>query len=236
MNNPTQNKMFLLHKHAYKNNSLILTLLSEQAELVRGIYYGGRKKNLSLFTPYWVGYTPRENLNLLTQFDPLSMTMPLQGKSLYCGLYLNELLVKSLRLYTASAKLIEDYHMTIDSLTKTKDVEPLLRQFEKNMVSHLGFALTFDRSSDLLCPIRADAYYRFEPENGFVLLEETDDLRHDKAFLGQHLLSIARSDYQEDKVRRVAKTVMRQMFHYLLQGKEIMSRTLFASSMEEVSV
>lgn len=231
-----QQQMFVLHKQAYQNNSLILTLLSEDAELVRGIYHGGRKKNLSLFTAYWVGYTQRENLSLLTQFDPLSMTLPLQGNALYCGLYLNELLVKLLRLYTANTILIEDYHMTLTALAREKDVEPLLRQFEINMISHIGFALSFDRSSDLLTPISPCAYYAFQPENGFVLLEDDRHLGHDKAFLGQDLLSIAASDYRQKNVRRVAKMIMRQMFHYLLQGRELVSRALFATKKEEVSV
>jgi DNA repair protein RecO (recombination protein O) len=228
-------KMYVLHKQAYKNNSLIVTLLSEEAELRRGIYFGGQKKGLSLFTPYWVVLTPRDNLSLFHDFDALSTPPQLKGKRLFCSLYLNELLYKLLREYTASHLLLALYENALVDLEGNCSIEPLLRQFERKLISFLGYELSFNIEAKTQKPIQSRCYYSFEPHSGFILLETVDNLRHHKAFLGSHLLSIEKDEYHDACVAQVAKRVMRDMFHFLLQGKPLISRELFVSKVKEKS-
>ena len=91
------------------------------------------------------------------------------GDALMSGLYLNELLVRSLPRMDVSPSLFLAYGHAIESLYEGAGEESL-RRFELVLLSELGYRVAWD-SDELREPIRAEAHYRFEVDRGFCIAE-----------------------------------------------------------------
>ena len=70
--------------------------------------------------------------------------MQLPGRALFCGLYINELLLKLTARQDASADLFDGYATAIAGLAGPPS-EPVLRRFEVGLLQHLGLGLSWNR-------------------------------------------------------------------------------------------
>lgn len=219
---------FILHKKPYKNSSLIISVLMEDGMLVRGVYRGGQKKNLSLFSPYWLSYIQNFELALFVKAEPVRACMMLQGRALFCGLYLNELIVKLITHQTPIDDLYGTYERTLEQLSQEKTIEPALRLFECFLLGALGYEVVFNQQADGRL-IEPKAYYSFVPKEGFHLINDSTSSEF-KVFLGEHLLAIARRCFKSPEALLAAKRILRLMLNDVLQGRPIKSRQLLNSS------
>lgn len=225
---------FVLHSRQYGETSLIVDLFTRGQGRLSVYARGARKRkknaavlNLTPFTPLIVSAQGKGSLKSLTNADAVSPTIRLEGKVLFCGLYLNELLVRILPEYESQPDLFNFYLQLLArfSADESKDfsvVEPLLRQFEWRLIQLAGisFDLTRDAESDVA--VQLDGWYRYQAGRGMVATESQQS-----AFSGASLLALAAGRLESPSQRAEVKRLMRGLLKPLLGSKPLTSRTLF---------
>ena len=98
----------------------------------------------------------------------------LKGQVLYCGFYLNELLVRLLQREDPHEQLFGLYGSTLSQLSQGKPVEPVLRRFEIELLEQLGFGLVLDRNAEDGSPLVPEQRYHYELERGPVPCSQVD--------------------------------------------------------------
>lgn len=156
----------------------------------------------------------------------------LHGEALFCGYYLNELLMHLLPREDAHERLFECYreilgHLASDPAGKVREAD--LRRFEKALLQELGYGLTLDHDSDGR-PVSADAHYHYRMEQGPVRLAHGDEA--EDAVLGRTLQDLAAEDFSDPRSRAEAKQLMRTLMAYYLSGKELETRKIFKELQE----
>jgi len=222
---------YVIHSRPYRESSLILSLFCREYGLVSAVCRGGKSvrkslpRSFSLLQSSWVG---KAELKTLKSFEILEAGF-ITGKSLYVGLYLNELLERLACEGQPLMAVFDRYHHLVRALQQGAGdaVEPLLRMFEYTLLSEMGygFALNLDASSGE--PVIADSYYEFVPLHGLVL---SGALAGRERFPGDHLLEISEMRLSDSGVRQTAKRLMRLALAPHLGRDSIRSRELFRGS------
>ncbi|GGY75960.1 hypothetical protein GCM10007071_24140 [Marinobacter zhanjiangensis] len=172
-------------------------------------------------------WTGRSDLKTLTHVENRPGVHLGHGKALYSGFYLNELLQKLLSPFDPAQELFAAYIDALQQLsTAGGDVEPVLRRFEMQLAASLGYGFHWARAMDTGEPVQPDRRYCYDPQHG--ILAGSDDTVRLTGLSGRALLALADSDLQDADARRTAKQVMRALTDFLLQGKPLNSRALFA--------
>src|SRR5690554_5523172 len=151
----------------------------------------------------------------------LSNAWRLEGTELYCGLYLNELLVSLLPFSESLPTLFETYKNTLQALAENQWPEPWLRMFEWQLLQQLGYGFSWqrDQASQAINP---QNYYQFIPAAGFV--------KAAKGFSGNDILTFAQGS-KEIRVWQLAKSIFRLALDDILP-KPLCSRALFITSVD----
>ncbi|MCH2039509.1 MAG: DNA repair protein RecO C-terminal domain-containing protein [Saccharospirillaceae bacterium] len=160
-------------------------------------------------------------------------TFQLRNNSLYCGLYLNELLARLLPRNEPAKDLFLLYASVINALEDNNDsanggaLEPWLRLFEYQLLQQLGLGFSWQQDS-LARPITLHQRYRFNPQEGFYL--------HGAGFFrGSDILAFAGwlknfAEVPHDvSVWQTAKQVLRLALEHVLE-RPLISRQLFNPS------
>jgi DNA repair protein RecO (recombination protein O) len=171
----------VLHKRAYRETSLHLDLLTRDHGIVSLLAKGvtGAKNHilraqLQPMQHIKVCYQLKTELGILTQSESLPPSFRLNGERLMAGLYLNELIMKLCPRQDADAAL---YAMLLDAreeLAGNSDLGWLVRRFERDLISHLGYVTpwSFSASGDEL---QTDTIYRMHLELGLIPVNSNDD-------------------------------------------------------------
>ena len=114
-----QQSAFILHQRNYSETSLLLELYTRRHGRIGLIAKGARRpsnKNrgtLKPFQPLLVGWSGRGELMVLTGAEPDGASVDLVGSSLYCGFYLNELLMRLLHRHDPHEALYDRYNQAL---------------------------------------------------------------------------------------------------------------------------
>lgn len=212
---------WVLHRRPYKDTGLIVELLTSQNGRVGVVARGGRKNHLlQPFQPLLVQLRGAGDLRTLHSVEPAQAAINLTGEYLYCGIYLNELLVRLLERHYPQTELITFYADALEELANgalPKDV--ILRQFELALLAQLGYAIDFthDAAGNELA---SEQRYGWVAEQGW--------LAHSTGFLGAHLLAIGQQQWHAE-VRKTAKNAMRIILAPHLGHQPLRSRQLFST-------
>ena len=221
---------FVLHHHVYGETSLLLEILSRQHGRLGLIAKGARRPKSVLratlipFQLLAVNFSGRGELPTLSNAEPLAPAAPLAGEALYCGLYLNELLMRLLHRHDPHERLFQSYAKALQDLAKNTNLESALRLFEKRLLDEIGYGLVLDHSVDNGLPVQAEAHYRYLPERGPVAAEISDD---GVPVSGHCLLALAREQLDDESVRHEAKRLLRALLARQLGTRPVFSRRLF---------
>jgi DNA repair protein RecO (recombination protein O) len=144
----------------------------------------------------------------------------LRGHALMCGFYLNELLLRLLPEGDAHENLFDLYVNTLDDLNSQADVEPVLRRFELDLLSELGYAQPLGHLADgaQLDPRRR---YGYRIGEGVATLA-----REESGYLGKTLLDLARGDLSDPTTLAEGKLLMRGLLAHYLGDKPLSTRQL----------
>ncbi|MFP8965581.1 DNA repair protein RecO [Pokkaliibacter sp. CJK22405] len=224
---------FLLHGRPYRETSILAEYFTfsegRVGVLVRGARRPGSKLRGTLqpFLPVLLSVRGRSSLKTLQNVELQGMGAHLQGKALISGFYLNELLCRLLQEGVPAPRLYATYEWALNHLTDPEEVEPVLRRFEKELLQELGVGLELDRHSGGMAAVEVGQTYSYLPDQGFV-----PALEGWTAYPGEALLAIHHDDYEQMRVRKVAKHLFREALKPLLGDRPLHSRSLFFPARE----
>lgn len=223
-------RAFVLHGRPWSETSLMLDLFSENYGRIRVVAKGARGKRSSLkgalqpFTPLLVRWGGRGEVKTLRGAEPISLALPLSGITLYCGLYVNELLSRVLEQETAFTKLFFDYLYCLQALAAASgSPEPALRRFELAMLGHLGYGVDFLHCAGSGEEVAEGMTYSYREEKGFI----ASLVINNNTFTGRQLRALYERTFPDADTLRAAKRFTRIALKPYLGGKPLKSQELF---------
>ena len=137
-------RAFVLHRRPFKNTSLLVELFAEGEGRFPAVIRGGAKSRSSglvqPFSPLRISWSGRGEVKNLNAVEPDDYQLPsLGGTSLYCGLYLNELLMRLIPRGEAHDQLFADYIRTLSQLADDQPLDWTLRLFELGLLLDIGY-------------------------------------------------------------------------------------------------
>ena len=236
MQRVTMEPAYVLHARPYRETSSLLEVFTpdhgRMGLVARGARAGrSRWKNLlQPFRPLLVSWYQRGELGTLTAAEQVASPPAAQGQALFCGLYVNELLIRALHRADAQPELFEAYRGLLGKLASHIDPEPALRVFEKQLLDALGYGMQLECECDTGVPVSATAWYDWMPERGLVrripVAEATDATSNAKLISGEALLAL-QSDQIEAGHLNELKRLMRRVLRYHLGDRPLVSQSLF---------
>jgi DNA repair protein RecO (recombination protein O) len=193
----TAQPAWVLSRQSYGDSGMLVEFFSAElgrcGAVVRGAHRRKRGGSLASllqpFRPLLITFVGRSELKTLRSAEAPGPGYFLRGDALMSGLYLNELLVRSLPRMDVSPSLFLGYGQAIESLYEGAGEESL-RRFELVLLSELGYSVAWD-SDEQREPIRAEAHYRFEVDRGFCVAESVAaPSRGDRLLPGAHIIRL----------------------------------------------
>jgi len=225
-------RAFVLHRRDYANSSLLLEVFSADHGRLPLIARGakgaarGRVAQAALlqpFQPLWLTWTGRGEVRTLTRAEAAGRALPLIGDALYCGLYVNELLLRLLGRQDAHESLFVAYQQALAELGEHDQLGRVLRRFELTLLSELGWQPDLCQEAGGAA-IEADRYYVYDPEQG---LRPAIAPQAGAAISGETLRRLAADAPLGDIHAREARTLLRAMLTPHLGERPLKSRELF---------
>jgi DNA repair protein RecO (recombination protein O) len=218
----------ILHRRAYRESSLLLDICTADFGRLRLLAKGvrrGRNPQSHLLQPFvllrlsWVG---RGELPVLTAAEPAGQAITLDGPALFCGFYMNELLLHLLPAHDPHPTVFRLYLETLRQLGTEASREKVLRFFEASLLEEIGYGLSLDREAhgQNIDPAKAYAYVL---DQGPVEAEESGA----EAVHGSTLLGLKHKCLENPEELQEAKRLMRRVIQHYLNGRSLKSRDLF---------
>lgn len=222
---------FVIHTRPYSETSLFVELLSRQYGRLTVIAKGARRQKskfrgvLLPFRLLSTGWAGKGEIPVLTLAEPAELWSEMRGRSILCGFYVNELVIKLLHRYDAHPGLFDDYAATMERLRHGGAHESILRLFEKRLLGELGYAMNLQHEADRQRQISPDRSYRYIPHLGAV--PEDNDPRGGVPISGAALRALHDEVLGDDRELKECKKLMRAMISHQLDNRPLYSRKLF---------
>lgn len=226
---------YVLHGRAYRESSLLLEIFSREYGRMGLVARGARgaksrwRNVLQPFRPLLLSWRLRGELGSLVDAEQVA-ALPLHaGDAWFCGLYVNELLMRALQRGDPHQDLFDAYRMLLQQLASQETQQALLRNFEKQLLEAIGFALTLGVEPSSGEKVQTDRWYRYHPVSG---------PRWEKQHPGQHpaaghklvsgaaLLALESGDIEDQHLQEL-KRLMRRVLRFHLGDKPLVSQSLF---------
>jgi len=226
--NLSQQPLYILHRQPYQEDGALVDGFSPSDGRIRIIARGLRRKRnplaplLQPFVPLSASWQLKGELGKLNALEAAGPAHPLSGDPLYAGFYLNELLLRLLPLQAGCDTLFSDYCQAIAQLV-ARQIEPALRRFEQALLYEIGAG---SASEIFACQdVYAEQTYLFQPGQG--LLASSAGQRGGLHAPGWQFAAIAKNDFTDPQVLKLAKRLNRVRLTPLLGNKPLKSRALW---------
>ena len=217
---------FLIHRRAYRDNSLLLDFLTLEHGKIRLIGRGVRqaKANIQLFQHLRISYAGKGELKTLTHWETDDVPRQIKGERLILCMYVNELITRLIHEHDPHPQVFELYQQLV---TQMNDLDQphqywLLRIFENNLLSELGYGLDYANDVDG-DSIQIDKNYSYQPQLGFS--QQADGK------ISGNLLNLLLSEHLDmtpnEQQLKACRNLNRQRLNVLLGDKPLKSRELF---------
>ena len=222
---------FILHTYPFKETSVVAEVFTRGHGRVALIARGARRPSSTLrglmqpFTPLLMSWFGKSDLKTLHAAEWQGGLIAPQGRALMCGFYLNELMLRLLARGDAHEALYDRYIATLEQLAGEAsqiDYERILRRFEKNLLSEIGYGATFDVEAEHGTPIESNARYVFQPERGALRAIGQPGC----PVSGQTLIDLATDQFERQTTLIEAKALMRTLINHTLGAKPLYTRQL----------
>lgn len=224
-------RAFVLHSRPWSETSLLLDVFAETSGRISLLAKGARSKRsvlkgtLQPFTPLLIRFSGRGMVKTLRNAEAVSLSLPLTGKALYSGLYLNELLMRVLDKEMSFQALFFDYLQCLQTLAGSNNLspEPALRCFELALLTHLGYGIDFLHCAASEQPVADEMTYHFYSEKGFIASLVISHY----SFTGKQLRALAKREFPDTDSLKAAKRFTRIALKPFIGSKPLKSRELF---------
>ena len=220
---------YVLHSRSFRETSLIVEAFSREHGRVAVVARGAKSPRsrwrnvLQPFRPLLLGWNQKSDLGTLTAVDQVASPPPLQGQALYCGIYLNELLMRLLHRGDPHPEVFERYRQVLSELASEAPPQALLRLFEKHLLEAIGYAMLLDREYGSGVEIDPQRWYDYQPQRGPVAVAGPAQGRvSGAALLALHGESLEPAYLPELRV------LMRRVIGYHLGDRPLASLSLFS--------
>ena len=221
---------WLLHHRPYRDTSRILEVLSRDHGRLSLVARGCRSPRSRLagilrpFLPLHLSWVIRTDLGTLTGAEFSGRPIALSGDALMSGWYVNELLMHLTHRHDPQPDVYAAYTRTMERLGAPSDVPAVLRAFEVELLSLLGYGLILDHDSERKGPLRPEARYEYRVEQGPV---EAGEGQGSMLFTGATLTAIHHGDFSSVEVKQAAGRLLRRVLAHHLEGRELKTRKVF---------
>jgi DNA repair protein RecO (recombination protein O) len=222
---------YILHSRPYRETSLLLEALTRSLGRVGLVARGARgsrsrwKNMLQPFRPLLLGWSQKGELGTLMSADQVASPPPMVGDALFCGLYANELLVRFLQRSDPHPGLFEGYSRLLGELSAGNPPQPLLRLFELQLLTAVGFGLQLDHDHVTGESIDPAAWYDYLPESGPKRRSAADG--SDNALVSGAALLALKSGEIGVEHQRELKALMRKLIRFYLGDRPLKAQSLF---------
>lgn len=226
-----QQAAFVLHTSAYRETSLLVEAYSRNYGRVGLIAKGARRAKTGLrailnpFQPLLLGWSDKGDLATLTGAEPTETTTLLNGEALYCGFYMNELLMRLMHRHDPHERLFDAYQTALTRLQSGGEQDAALRIFEKNLLQELGYGLILDHEIGAKTPIDPNVLYDYLPERGPLPVNGLEP--EGVPIHGCSLLALAAERFNDPRELKETKQLMRCLLAQHLGDRPLRSRELF---------
>lgn len=223
---------FVLHRRDYSDTSLLVELFTAEHGRLPLLAKGAKRRRspgsalLQPFTPILVSWTGRGEVATMVRVEPSGRPVALTGDALFCGFYVNELLMRLLGRQDPHAALFAFYQVVLKELADGEDLETPLRRFELRLLAELGYQAALDRESNDGPPLRAEQAYLYSREQGLVPAVSSGT---DGAISGETLRRLVVGDVLSGVHAREARHLTRCLLEPHLGHRPLNSRVLFAA-------
>jgi DNA repair protein RecO (recombination protein O) len=221
---------YVLHQRSYRETSLLVDVFSEEGGRLRVLAKGAKRGRaawsglLQPFVPLSLSWSGRGELPVLSAAEPRGSGIPLSGRSLFCGIYMNELLLRFLSAHDPHEQVFADYEESLRRLAGAEPMDEVLRFFELALLEEIGYGLELELALPGPAPILPEKHYLYIPEAGPREIEPGME-----AVRGSTLLGLKAGHLEGDVEHREAKRLMRRIIDHHLGGTPLKSRDLFKS-------
>ncbi|HJW04284.1 MAG TPA: DNA repair protein RecO [Azospira sp.] len=225
---------YVLHAYPFRETSLIVEAFTRDFGRVALLARGARRPRSALrgllmgFQPLEVGWAGKGEVLTLMKAEWQGGQPLLAGQALFCGYYLNELLIHLLPREDAHEHLYAVYAETLRRFAEGVR-EADLRRFEKSLLQELGYGLSLSTDADGRA-VEEGGFYAYEIERGPVRLPRPGSSA--LAVSGKTLLDLAHEDFTDTRSQAEAKQLMRALMAHYLGGKGLETRKIFMELQE----
>ncbi|MGB0954730.1 MAG: DNA repair protein RecO [Panacagrimonas sp.] len=164
-----------------------------------------------MFQPLLLSWRESADLGNLNAVEANGAAVALKGEAVFCGWYLNELLLRMLHRHDPQAAVYDLYAESLRRLPQ--QLEPTLRRFELRLLQALGFGLDFPPA------LGPDRHYVFTPQLGFVAAAA-----HSRAVIrGDDIAALRDETLRSPSALQAAKAVLRAALAPHLGGRPLQS-------------
>lgn len=229
---------YVLHAYPFRETSLIVEVFTRDFGRMALLARGARRPRsavrglLMAFQPLEIAWAGKGEVLTLMKAEWVGGQPLLSGEALFCGYYLNELLMHLLPREDAHQRLFAGYARMLERLAADRAGrvhEADLRCFEKALLQELGYGLTLDRDNDGHA-IDAGSHYAYRIESGPVRVAHPDAAP--QTVSGRTLLHLQAEEFSDPRTRGEAKQLMRTLMAYYLGGRELETRKIFKELQE----
>lgn len=218
----------VLHGRPYRETSLLVDVFTREHGRLRLLSKGARRGRHPLshvlrpFNRVGLAWSGKGELPVLTGVEPMDDTIALQGGALYCGFYLNELVLYLLPLQDAHGGVYQLYLETLQRLQRGEELEQALRHFELRFLDEVGYGLMLELDAEG-APIDPMQLYRYQSDQGATRVQPHDA----RGIQGDTLLALAAGRSLTKAQLQQARRLMRDVMSHHLNGRKLKSRELF---------
>jgi len=220
---------YVLHTFAYRETSVIVEAFTAEHGRIAMVARGAKRPRSELrgllqgFQPLLISWFGQQELKTLLKAEWRGGLPLVNGSALVCGFYLNELLLKLLPREDPHPQLFANYESALADLAAGAAQAPVLRRFELELLTSLGYALPLVREADSGGPIDPAARYHYAFDRGPRLArpghgEQLPLVR------GATLVALAEGRYPDAATAAEAKRLMREVLDHYLEQRGVESR------------
>ncbi len=224
---------YVLHARPYRDSSAIIIFFTCNHGIIHAVARGARgnrsrlKGLLQPFVPLLISWSGHGDLCTLRDAETQGHYYMFSEKYL-TGLYLNELLVRVLQRHDPHPELFQAYQQALQEMSGDKHEQVILRVFEKKLLLELGYALPLSQECTTGQVILSHRFYQFDPAQGFRILPESYVYQDAiNVFSGETIVALHDENFQEKRLWRDMKRLMRLALAPLIGVKQLKSRELF---------